>query len=85
MATVIIIVGGLNVLYGLTLILWTWLAREPVWIAWFGLMFVGIGGVFLVGNVLPPGGPAYAAAALLAVLTFWSGWRSMKLNRSSRA
>lgn len=46
MATLMIVVGGLNVLFGVTLILWTRLAREPRRIAYFGLMFVGIGGAY---------------------------------------
>lgn len=81
MATVMIVFGAVFALFGVGLLLTAWLTSAPASLAFFGLMWIGLGGVFVGGQILEPGGLAYTILSALGVLALWAGWRYVKLTR----
>lgn len=81
MAAVMIVIGAGQLLFGAIIIGWVLWARGSSWIAYLGVMFVALGGVFILGNALPPSPSLYAIIGILAIVVFWSGWKHVRIIR----
>jgi len=83
MAEVMIVLGVAFLLLGSCVLAWALRKSEPLEAAfrYQGAMLMAMGGVFIVTNVFPPDGRAYAVAGVLAVAVFWFGWKHVSLLR----
>lgn len=88
MALAMIVVGVSCLLFGTIVLAWATRTTDRMGKAfrYHGVMFMGMGGGFVLGNSFPAGGPLYAVLIALCAVVFWSGWMHVStLRRLSQA